>query len=125
MINRYTRHYRPRLPDQEIVDLYREHRNSVTVSVIAGCSDTTVLAILRKTGNGDLINHQRGRAATPKPPRRLPLSDAEIIERYRAGTSLKDLVDQIGAGHARIRGIIEAAGVPIRTGTQQRRLNGR
>jgi hypothetical protein len=120
--SRYARGHRPRLPDAAIVDLYREHRNAVAVGVIANCSDTTVLGIVRKSGHGDLINHQRGRPSTPKSPRRLPLSDAEIIERYQAGTSLADLLDQTGAVRPRIRGIIEAAGIPIRTATQQRRL---
>jgi hypothetical protein len=119
--NRYTRGFKTRLPDDKIVELYREHRNSVVVSVIAGCSDTTVLDILRKTGHGDLIN--KNGQQNPKPPKRLPLTDAEITERYRSGTSMKTLVDQTGAGYPRIRAILEAAGVSIRTATQQRRLS--
>jgi hypothetical protein len=121
--SRYTRGFAPRASDERIVELYREHRNSVAVGVIAGCSDTTVLDIVRRTGNADLINRQRGRSSTPKPPKRLPISDSEIVERYRAGTSMKILVDQTGAGYPRIKAIIQAAGVPIRTGTQQRRLS--
>jgi hypothetical protein len=121
VISRYTPGFKPRLPDAEIIELYREHRDSVTVGALANCSGTTVLHILKRTGHGDLITRHTTRK--PKTPRRLPLSDAEIVERYQAGASLTDLVDQTGGGHPRIRSIIQAAGVPIRTATHQRRLS--
>lgn len=110
-----------RMTDEQIIERYKELRDSMTVGAEAGCSGTTVLHILHRTGNSHLVGKGggRGRRKVFKP---LTLTDEEIIERYKAGASLSTLVDQTGAGYYRIRGIIEAAGVPIRDHTTQQRM---
>lgn len=124
MSNRYARGHKPRPPDEEVVRLYREHRDSEIVGQICGCSGTTVLHIVHRTGHGDLVPPKGGRPGQRKIATALRLTNAEIVERYQAGASLGLLIEQTGASYKRLREILEAAGVKVRTSTEQMKLMG-
>jgi hypothetical protein len=57
----YTGHQR-KLSDVEIIERYRQGLDAETVRIAAGCSGTTVLAIIRAAGE---TVRQRGEGAAP------------------------------------------------------------
>jgi hypothetical protein len=66
------------ISDEEILRLYVEEKlDGDTISYRAGCSNTTVLDIVRKLGG---VVRGRGRGSERKT---LKLADAEIIQRYK------------------------------------------
>lgn len=111
-----------KLTDAQIVELYTQVRDSVVVGEAANCSGTTVLHIMHATGNSHLVAKRGG--GISKQPRPMRLTDAQIIERYRAGTSLRDVCEQAGGTHRRVSAILKAAKVPIRDCITQRRMSG-
>jgi hypothetical protein len=112
-----------KLTDEQIVELYTTLRDSVAVGEAARCSGTTVLHIMHATGNSHLVSKRGG--GVSKQPRPMRLTEAQIVERYQAGTSLRDVCDQSGGTHRRISGILKAAKVPIRDCITQRRMGER
>lgn len=69
------------LTDDEIATLYASGLDSDSIGYRAGCSGSTVLAICRAMG---VPIRPPG---APPPRKRLPLTDEQIIARYKAGES--------------------------------------
>ena len=99
------------LSDAEIVELYRQGLDAETVGIAAGCSGTTVLAIVRAAGE---TIRQRGKGSTSK-RKRLALSDEEIIKRYQNGASAPEIAAVAGCTAEVIYRTLRNANVPRRT----------
>jgi hypothetical protein len=112
-----------KLTDEQIVELYTTLRDSVAVGEAAQCSGTTVLHIMHATGNSHLVAKRGG--GISKVPRPLRLTEAQIVERYRAGASLRDVCEQAGGTHRRVTNILKSAKVPIRDCNTQRKMGER
>lgn len=102
------------MTDQQIADAYAELRCSDIVGFKAGCSSSTVLAIVRRLGLGHLIGGPgRGKTGLRAD---VSLTETEIIERYRAGESAPQIARAAGGvGPHVVYGILKRAGVPRRS----------
>jgi hypothetical protein len=98
------------LSDTEIVELYQQGLDAETVGITAGCSGTTVLAIVRAAGE-PIRQHGKG---SPSKRKRLALSDEEIIKRYQNGASAPEIAEAAGCTAAVIYKILRSANVPRR-----------
>lgn len=104
----YTRRRRT-LPDEEIVKLYVDERqDSETIAFRAGCSSSTVLAIVRAAG------HEVRRPGSPPPLKPRMISDAEIIRRYRDGQAGPRIADAAGCTPATVYRILRDHDVTVR-----------
>lgn len=100
------------LSDPEIVDLYKEGTDSVTIALRANCDATTVLNIVRAANVP--IRPTGGRRNT----NRLKLTEDEICRRYReGGESGPTLADAAGTSTATIYGVLKRGGVERRPST--------
>ena len=98
------------IPGEEILRLYVEERlDGDTIGYRAGCSNKTVLDIVRELGGV-----VRGRGA-PGERKTLKRTDAEIIQRYKDGASSKTLGEQAGCDPGTIYRLLRRHGVRIRT----------
>lgn len=99
---------RPRkLSDPEICAKYYELKDAVTVGFIAGCSETTVTAIVRRMGGA--VQPRGGPITRPS-----KLSDAEICQRYLDGESGPAIATAAGTYCAHVYKTLDAAGVKRR-----------
>lgn len=104
-----------KLSDAEIVAAYVGGRDSDTVSYMAGCSGTTVIALVRAAG---------GTVRSPGGVRRtaeLDISNEEIIRRYLAGESGCAIATAAGTYPATIYRILRNHEVAVRPSRNQRR----
>ena len=99
-----------KLSDAEIIERYRQGADAETVGIAAGCSGTTVLAIVRAAGE---TIRQRGKGSTGK-RKRLALSDEEIIKRYQDGASAPEIAQVAGCTAEVIYRTLRNANVPRR-----------
>lgn len=100
---------RRRLPDAEIVRLYlEEDLDGDAVGLRAGCSSTTVLALVKDAGGV-----VRGRAGRPASYAR-GLSDAEICHRYRIGESGHEVARAARCTSTTVYQVLDRYGVPRR-----------
>jgi hypothetical protein len=99
-----------KLSDVEIIERYRQGLDAETVGIAAGCSGTTVLAIVRAAGE---TIRQRGKGSTGK-RKRLALSDEEIIKRYQDGASAPEIAQVAGCTAEVIYRTLRNANVPRR-----------
>ncbi len=109
------------LSDAEIVELYRQGLDAETVGIAAGCSGTTVLAIVRAAGEPI---RQRGKGSTGK-RKRLALSDEEIVKRYQNGASAPEIAEAAGCTTEVIYRTLRNANVPRRAPYSDRRTRSR
>ena len=100
-----------KLSDAEIMELYRQGLDAETVGIAAGCSGSTVLAIVRAAGE---TVRQRGEGSTGK-RKRLALSDEEIIKRYQNGASAPEIAEAAGCTSQVIYNLLRQANVPRRS----------
>ena len=100
-----------KLSDAEIIERYRQGLDAETVGIAAGCSGTTVLAIVRAAGE---TIRQRGKGSTGK-RKRLALSDEEIIKRYQNGASAPEIAEAAGCTSQVIYNLLRQANVPRRS----------
>jgi hypothetical protein len=56
-------------------------------------------------------------------PRPRPISDSEVVERYLAGEARGTLGLRCKVGDSVILAILQAAGVPLRSGAESKRLS--
>ena len=101
-----------RLDQATVVQLLADHQAGVS---------TTQLTATYHLGKGTVLRllHSHG-----VPPRRQPLTEAEIqqaIQLYGQGQSLAAVGRQLGCDHSVIRSVLERAGVPRRQGHGRRR----
>jgi DNA-binding Lrp family transcriptional regulator len=100
-----------KLSDAEIIERYRQGVDAETVGIAAGCSGTTVLAIVRAAGE---TIRQRGKGSIGK-RKRLALSDEEIIKRYQTGASAPEIAEAAGCTSQVIYNLLRQANVPRRS----------
>jgi hypothetical protein len=100
-----------RLSDTEIVELYRQDLDGESIGIAAGCSGTTVLAIVRAAG---VPIRQRGKGSTGR-RKQLALSDEEIISRYQNGASGPEIAEAAGCTAEVIYRTLRNANVPRRS----------
>ena len=89
---------------------YGQGHDVETLGTAAGCSGSTVLAIIRATGE---IVRQRGESSTGK-RKQLALSDEEIIKRYQDGASAPEIAQVAGCTAEVIYRTLQNANVPRR-----------
>lgn len=99
----YTSRQR-RLPDDEIIRLYREGLDAESVGFRANCSSATVLDLVRASGEP-----VRGRGSRPRTV--LRLDDAEIVRRYRDGQTAATIAVAAGATISMIYHTLRRLGV--------------
>jgi DNA-binding CsgD family transcriptional regulator len=105
---RYTSRQR-RLSDPEIIVLYAELQDSDAVADRAGCSQPTVLAILRRAGvEVRPVGGPRGRRV------RLAIPESEIIRMYRAGLIAREIAPRAGCSASVVYRILAQHGVERR-----------
>lgn len=108
---------RPRLmTDEQICAMYAENGDSLTVGILANCSSTTVLNIVRR--NGGKIGKPGGARGT----RILRhLTAEQMCQRYKAGESGPTLAKAAGCDVSVIYNTLEAHGIPRRMRARNRK----
>lgn len=97
-----------RLTDAEICERYAEGASSIDVGLLANCSSTTVLDVVRKYGVA--VRSVGGSA----PLGRRKLSDADVCLRYLAGHTAPRLARTAGCCTATVYRILRDGGIPTR-----------
>jgi len=105
------------LTDDEICARYAAGESSIDLGIIAKCSNTTIVEIVRSYGGS-----VRSRGGPKRIVRRL--SDQTIIKRYVLGASGTALARAAGCPTAYIYKILTAAGITKRHTNAGRRRNG-
>jgi hypothetical protein len=106
---RYHRTGDRKISDEEILRLYvEEGMDGDSIGYLADCSGTTARDIVRRQG-GVL----RRRAGLPADYAR-KVSDEDVIRRYQAGETGRELAAEAGCSMVTIYRILSLAGVPRR-----------
>jgi DNA invertase Pin-like site-specific DNA recombinase len=112
---------RRKLGDAEIVELYRQGLDAETVGIAAGCSGTTVLAIVRAAGER-VRRPGKGKAGKRKPR---ALSDDEIVRRYQDGASASEIAQVADCSPEVVYRTLRDANVPRRSRLGRSRVGDR
>lgn len=107
---RYT-HRHQCLTDAQIVALYAELQDSTTVGQRAGVSAITVLNRVRAAGAP-----VRVRGGLPGRRVAMAFGDDEVVRRYAAGASAREVAGAAGCGVHVVYRVLLRAGVERRTG---------
>jgi hypothetical protein len=99
------------MTDDQIVALYGELQDADLVAYRAGCSNSTVLALVRKAGQP--VAPRGGR-----PGRRRPLGcpETEIVRLYLAGLTAPEVGARVGCTDSAVYRVLRAHNVPRRRG---------
>lgn len=95
------------IPDTEICRLYASGLDALSIGLQAGCSETTVLAIVRSLGG-------TVRPPGSNPGKPLRIDAATICKLYRAGESGPMIASKAGCVPSTIYRLLRAHGVTMR-----------
>lgn len=95
------------LTDEQIAELYASGLDADTIGYRAGCSGSTILAIVRASGG-------TVRSPGSKPDKPLKLSAEDLVRRYQAGDSGPILAEAAGCTASTIYRVLRSHGVTIR-----------
>lgn len=95
------------LRDEEIVEAYVSGETADSIAMRSGCTGVTVLQIVRRAGH----EVRRPGAGAPRPR---TLTDAQIIQKYRAGEHGPAIADQASCTAGTVYRILRTYGVPVR-----------